>query len=83
MPLLYQVCWLSLMPFKMRLYNSITFVFCLKRVHCGSEKLEKQTRFCSKLVRGTIYTDDEVPTVHCVTAGENFAIRLESSGVTL
>jgi len=79
MPLLYQVCWLSSTSFKMRLYNSITFVFCLRAVQCSSNKLKKHTHFYSKLVWGTIYANDEVPTMHRVTAGENFAIQFKSS----
>jgi len=51
----------------------------LRKVHYHSKRLKKHTRFRSKLVRGTIYTDDEIPTVHCVTAGVNFAIRHKSS----
>ena len=64
MPLLYQVRWLCSSFFKMRLYNSMTFVFFLI-IHVSAYDCKwtarKNTHF-SKLVWGAINANDEVST---------------------
>ena len=40
-------------------------------------RTSKSTDLFSKLVRGTVYTDDEVSTIHLVTAWHKFDLNIK------